>query len=57
LPWRRSRAGGYQEFGNLVYKTFRTMLDTLRKETPVYYEPNQKILMTSHEAVGKLEGT
>lgn len=47
--------GGYNEFGNLTYKTFRTMLDCLRKETPVYYDPNQKLLMTSHEPVGELE--
>jgi hypothetical protein len=47
--------GGNHEFSNLPITTYRTMLETLRNEVPVYCDPNQNVLVTSHEQVGEEE--
>ena len=36
---------------------FKNMLDLLRNETPVYYDPDGRWLSTEHEPVGEAESS
>ncbi|MCB0192696.1 MAG: hypothetical protein KDJ65_12190 [Anaerolineae bacterium] len=49
------KGGGFKQLNSLDYATYMALLDQLRNEKPVYYDPNQDLLLTRHELTGENE--
>lgn len=47
--------GSGRQLEPLDYETYHSMLDMLRGENPVWFDPNQELLATEHELVGEAE--
>ncbi len=49
----RFQDGTSKQLEPLDYGTYMSMLDSLRCEKPLWYDPNQNLLATYHEPVGE----
>lgn len=49
------KGGGFRQIHPLNYANYRSYVDALRCEKPIYYDPNQDLLMSYHEPTGEEE--